>query len=218
MRSPIPESVAKTYLNQEASRALLVLANCFVVLVGIDFYLPQLLEHRNVLLWTVIFDSPLAVAWFVFSLFTLSGAGSADAYRDSWVHDLLNTVAFVSLLKYGLWTVFTLNYFFTSYYPDLVSYFGSLFVHVVMAVEAFLISYYGRTKPWALVVALAWLLVGDVADYWFGLYPHLPVEQLGVLPEVTTTLSVVSVAVAWYCLDSSRESAATSEGAPEREP
>lgn len=201
MWTPIPESVAAPYLERDESRALLVLANCFIVLVGIDFYLPQLLEHRNVVLWAVVFDSPLAAAWLTFSLFTLSGAGGVAAYRDTWVHDLLNTIAFVSLLKYGLWTVFALNYFFVSYYPDLVSYFGSVFVHAVMALEAFLIPYYARTKKWALGVALVWLLVGDLADYGFGLYPHLRVDDLGVLPLVTVGLSVASVAVAWYSLD-----------------
>ncbi|MFB6071767.1 MAG: DUF1405 domain-containing protein [Halobacterium sp.] len=201
MRTPIPESVADTYLDQEASRAMLLVANCFVVLVGIDFYLPQLLANRDVLVWTVVFDSPLAVAWFVCSLLTLSGAGGTDDYRDSWFHDLLNALAFVSMFKFGAWTVFTLNYFFPAYYPDLVSYFGSVLVHLLMVLEAFLLPYYARTKKWALGVALAWLLVGDVADYWFGLHPHLRVEDLGVLPGVTVALSFVSVGLAWYCLD-----------------
>ncbi|WP_232688393.1 DUF1405 domain-containing protein [Halobacterium zhouii] len=201
MRTLIPESVATPYLEEDASRALLILANCVVVLVGIDFYLPQLLEHRNVFLWPVIFDSPLAAAWVTFSLLTLSGAGSIAAYRNSRVHVLLNTIAFVSVLKYGVWTLFTLNYFFTAYYPDPVSYFGSLFVHAVMALEAFLLPYYAKTTMWALGVALVWLLVGDVVDYGFGLYPHLRVEQLGVLPGVTAFLSFASVATAWYCLD-----------------
>lgn len=201
MRTFVPQRVADIYLEQEGSRALLILANCLAILVGINFYLPQLLANRNVVLWPVIADSPLSVAWVTFSLFALSGAGAIADYRNSWFHDLVDTLAFVSLFKYGMWTVFTLNYFFFSYYPDLWSYFGILFAHVVMVGEAFLLPYYANTSKPILAVALGWLLLGDVADYAFGLYPHLRVESLGVLPEVTVFLSFASVTLAWYCLD-----------------
>lgn len=202
MRTVVPERVAAVYLDQEGSRAILVLANALAILVGLRFYVQgdQLVEHSAVV-WPVILDSPLAVAWMTASLFALSGAGARAAYRHSWFHDLVDTLAFVSLVKYGLWTVVAVNALFGAYFPAPWAYFGILFAHLVMVAEAFLLPYYARTSRPALLVALAWLLVNDVADYWFGLAPRLRGEEPALLPAITVGLSVLSVGLARYCLD-----------------
>ena len=113
--------------------------------------------------------------------------------RDEWkdnvfredveFHDVVDTLAFVSLVKYGAWTAVAVNYFFGAYFPAPWAYFGILFTHLVMVGEAFLLPYYARTSKPALAVALAWLLVNDVADYWFGLAPRLrPMLALRLSP------------------------------------
>lgn len=202
MRTVVPERLAEVYLDQEGSRAILILANCLAILVGLRFYVQgdQLVEN-SAALWPVIVDSPLSVVWVTFSLFALSGAGSMAGYRHSWFHDLVDTLAFVSLVKYGLWTAVAVNLFFGAYFPAPWAYFGILFTHLVMVGEAFLLPYYARTSKPALAVALAWLLVNDVADYWFGLAPRLRVEEVGPLPAITVGLSLLSVGLAWYCMD-----------------
>jgi uncharacterized membrane protein YpjA len=202
MRTVVPERVARVYLDQEGSRVILVLANCLAILVGLRFYVQgDQLVANSAVLWPVIIDSPLSVTWMVFSLFALAGAGSRAAYRDSWFHQLVDTLAFVSLVKYGLWTAVAVNYFFGLYFPAPWAYFGILFTHLVMVGEAFLLPYYARTSKPALGVALAWLLVNDVADYAFGLAPRLRGDELGSLPAITVGLSLLSVGLAWYCMD-----------------
>lgn len=202
MRTVVPERVADVYLDQEGSRAILVLVNVLAILVGLRFYVQgDQLAASSAAVWPVIIDSPLAVAWMAASLFVLSGAGGTDAYRHSWFHDLIDTLAFVSLLKYGAWTVIAVNYFFGAYFPAPWAYFGILFTHLVMVGEAFLLPYYARTSKPALGVALAWLLLNDVADYYFGLAPRLRGDELGPLPAITVGLTFAAVGLAWYCLD-----------------
>jgi uncharacterized membrane protein YpjA len=202
MRTVVPERVARVYLDQEGSRAILILANCLAILVGLRFYVQgDQLVANSAVLWPVIVDSPLSVAWMVFSLFALAGAGGRAAYRDSWFHRLVDTLAFVSLVKYGLWTAVAVNYFFGLYFPAPWAYFGILFTHLVMVGQAFLLPYYAKTSKQALAVALAWLLLNDVADYWVGLAPRLRGDELGLLPGITVGLSLLSVGLAWYCMD-----------------
>jgi len=202
MRTVVPERVAAVYLDGEGSRAILLAANALAILVGLRFYVQgdQLVENSAVV-WPVIVDSPLAVAWMTASLLVLSGAGGRAAYRHTWFHDLLDTLAFVSLVKYGLWTVVAVNYQFGAYFPAPWAYFGIAFTHLVMVGEAFLLPYYARTSKPALGVALAWLLVNDVADYGFGLAPRLRGDELGFIPEITVGLTFLSVGLAWYAMD-----------------
>jgi uncharacterized membrane protein YpjA len=202
MRTVVPEWVADGYLEGEGSRAILILANALAVLVGLRFYVQgDHLAANSAVVWPVILDSPLAVALMTVSLFALSGAGGTAAYRHSWFHDLVDTLAFVSLLKYGLWTAVAVNLLFDAYFPAPWAYFGILFTHLVMVGEAFLLPYYARTSKPALGVALAWLLVNDVADYWFGFAPRLRADEPAVLPAISVGLSLLAVGLAWYCLD-----------------
>lgn len=204
MRSPIPPRIARTYLESESVLALLVAANGLAVLVGFDFYLDQLQTHAaNVVSWLVIADSPLAIVWLVLALYGVVAAGGVQRLRerDSLTVELVHALAFTSLLKYGLWTVFTLNYFFFDYYPDPYGYFTILVAHAAMAFEAFLVPYVGRTSKRALAAVAVWLFANDVLDYAFDYHPHLNSGTVGVLPVVTPLLTVVSVGLAWYCMD-----------------
>ncbi|QLC34622.1 DUF1405 domain-containing protein [Halarchaeum sp. CBA1220] len=203
MRTILPERVALPYLDVGLSRFLLLCVNALGILIGLNFYLPQLPEHF-VLEWPLVIDSPLALVWMTASLLTLWGVGRVD-YPSTPFLDTLTTLAFASMVKYGLWTAFTLNYFFTAYYPHVWDYWGILFTHLVMVGEAFLLPYYGRTSRLALGVTALWFLANDVADYAFDLHPHLQVAGTGPLPWVTPLLSVGALALAWYCLDEGRD-------------
>ncbi|WP_435095585.1 DUF1405 domain-containing protein [Halarchaeum sp. P4] len=203
MRTLIPERIAVPYLNVEVSRFFLLCVNALGVLVGLNFYLPQMSAHAA-FLWPLLIDSPLALCWMTASLLTLWGVGRHD-YPSTPFLDTLTTVAFASMVKYGLWTAFTLNYFVGAYYPHVWDYWGILFTHLVMVGEAFLLPYYGRTSKLALGVTAGWFLVNDVADYAFGLHPHLKVATTGPLPWVTPLLSLGALALAWYCLDGGRD-------------
>jgi uncharacterized membrane protein YpjA len=112
----------------------------------------------------------------------------------------LHTLAFVWLVKYGLWTAVAL-----SLRPDLYvgfsgaalwDYWGIVFTHLGFVVEAFLIPHYGRTTRGALAFALVASIVNDVFDYGLGYHPPLRYEPGLVLVVATLALSVLSVALA----------------------
>jgi uncharacterized membrane protein YpjA len=203
MRSPVPTGVARRYLGTATGRVLVLLANALAVAVGVEFYLPQL-RTTPLHLWVLVADSPLALILFCASLLTLVGAGGPGGYPDTPFLRALNTLAFVSMVKYGLWTAVTLNLFFPYYYPAPWAYFGILGTHLVMAWEAFLLPHYARTDPRSLALALGWLLANDLADYGFGLHPRLQAPAVGPLPAITVALSGGAVLLAARWLDEDR--------------
>lgn len=210
MRTILPERVALPYLDVELSRIVLLLVNAGGIVMGINFYLPQLPANavRFLTEAPLIADSPLSMFWMVASLLTLWGVGR-NYYPSTPFLDILNTLAFASMLKYGVWTVFVLTYFHAYY--GWQEYLGIVFYHALMAVEAFLLPYYGRTSKAALGLVLVWFAANDVADYAFGLHPHLPagVPGTGPLAWVTPLLSLGTLALAWYCLDGGHDDPTT---------
>lgn len=195
MRSPVPSRIARRYLTHQSARALLILANAVGIFVGLNFYLEQLRE-TSLAAWPFVMDSPIALALMSASLLTLAPLRTLEEYPDSLFLEILNTLAFVSLVKYAAWTAMVLHLFFSLYYPDVWSYFGILLTHLMMLFEAFLLPHVARTSRPALAVAAAWLIANDAADYLLGYHPHLRADQLGPVPYLTVGLTVASVALA----------------------
>lgn len=200
MWSPVPERVARRYLDYQASRILLILVNGIGFLLGLNYYLEQL-RDTAVWVWPVVMDSPGALALLTASLLTLAPFRRVDDYPDRRFLRVLNTLAFVGLVKYAAWTALTLNLFFSLYYPDPWSYFGILFTHLVMLFAAFLLPYYAKTDRVALGLAGVYLFGNDLADYLLGYHPHLRTDQLGPLPALTVLLSALCLALAAVVLD-----------------
>ena len=201
------------YLGNGPSLVVFLVLNAAAFLVGVSFYVHSdpALSDLPTFLYPLFGDSPTALALMTLSAATLLpnlGRRVADAPVNRPLA-YLHTLAFVWLVKYGLWTAFTLNYFFNAYYPAVWSYWGILFTHLVMVAEAFLIPYYGRTSRFALGVTACWFVANDVADYAFDLHPHLQTGTTGPLPWVTPLLSLGALALAWYCLDGGRDDPTT---------
>jgi uncharacterized membrane protein YpjA len=158
-------------------------------------------------LYPLFGDSPMALALVTLSMATLL-PNLGRPVRDAPVNRplaYLHTLAFVWLVKYGLWTGVAL-----SLRPDLYvgfsgaalwDYWGITLTHLGFVLEAFLIPHYGRTTRGALAFALVALLVNDVFDYGFGYHPPLRYEPGIVLVVVTLGLSVFSVVVAARVFD-----------------
>jgi uncharacterized membrane protein YpjA len=202
--SVLPGRYLEYYLGNAPSLVLLLLANALAFLVGVSFYVhsdPSLREIPT-FLYPLFGDSPTALALVTLSLSTLLpnlGDRVADAPANRPLA-YLHTLAFVWLVKYGLWTGVALTL-----RPDLYvgfsgaalwDYWGITLTHLGFVVEAFVVPYYGRTTRGALAFALLALLVNDVYDYGFGFHPPLRYEPGAVLVGATLGLSVLSVGIA----------------------
>lgn len=193
----IPGRYARYYLEQAPSLLWLIAANLLAMFVGIRFYLDSMGEV-NTFLWPAYLDSPMAVLMMALSLATLVPFVGRDA-RSATTNvaaAYLHTLAFVWLVKVGLWTVAALNVGFWSYFPALWAYGAIIVTHLLFVLQAYLIPHYGRTTPGALALALVAVLVNDLLDYGFGLHPPLRYEPGLVLPVVSVGISVLAVVLA----------------------
>lgn len=203
LRRPVPERYAESYLSHGPSLVALLTVTATAFLVGVRFYVDTM-PAVPTLIWPLYADSPTAIALVTLSLATLL-PNLGCRLRTAPINRplaYLHTLAFVWLVKYGLWTAVALNlrpmrYFgFTA--SALYDYWFIIGTHLLFVVLAFAILHYGQTTRGALGVALSLLLVNDMVDYGFGLHPPLRYEPGVVLSTLTVGLSVsVVVLAAW---------------------
>ncbi|SFG45256.1 Uncharacterized membrane protein YpjA [Halopelagius inordinatus] len=209
LRRPFPVRWVQYYLGNGASLGWLLVVNAGAFLVGVSFYVhsePSLADVSS-LLYPLFGDSPAAVALGTLSLATLLphlGKPVTDAPNNR-VLAVIHTLAFVWLVKYGVWTAVALNLrpdLYVGFTPALLwDYWGIMLTHLLFLAEAALIPYYGRTTRKALAVALVLALVNDVYDYGFGFYPPLKYDPGLLLAGITVALSFASVALAARTFD-----------------
>jgi uncharacterized membrane protein YpjA len=202
--NPIPERYASHYLEAAPSLSVLVSGNAVLTLVGLRFYVDRGLAEVSTFLWPLFADSPTATALATLSFATLlpNLGRRADGAPTNLPLAYLHTVAFVWLVKYGLWTVLALNLGFSAYFPDPFGYFGVLLSHAGFVAMAYLVPRYGTTTRGALATALVLSLANDLLDYGFGLHPPLRYDPGLALPVSTAALSVVAVTLAWVAFPS----------------
>ncbi|WP_142859193.1 DUF1405 domain-containing protein [Salinigranum halophilum] len=205
----VPERYVQEYLGNGPSLVTFLALNASAFLVGVSFYVhsePSLVDLPT-FLYPLFGDSPTALALATLSFVTLL-SNLGRPVREAPVNRplaYLHTLAFVWLVKYGLWTAVALNLRPELYVGFSVSalwnYWGIMFTHLGFVIEAFLIPHYGKTTRGALAFALVALLANDVFDYGFGYYPPLRYEPGLVLPALTVALSVLAVALASRVFD-----------------
>jgi len=182
----------------------LLVANGLAFLVGVSFYVhsdPSLRELPT-LLYPLFADSPAALALVTLSLATLlpNLGGRVTETPQNRPLAYLHTLAFVWLVKFGLWTVVALNL-----RPDLYvgfagaalwDYWGIMLTHAGFVIEAIVLPVFGRTTRGALAVSLVALLVNDAFDYGLGYHPPLKYDPGVPLAALSVGLSVVAVGLA----------------------
>jgi uncharacterized membrane protein YpjA len=205
----VPERYVEEYLGNGPSLVTFIALNASAFLVGVSFYVhsdPALIDLPT-FLYPLFGDSPTALALATLSIATLlpnlgRPVSEAPANRPL---AYLHTLAFVWLVKYGLWTALALNLRPELYVgfsaSALWDYWGIMFTHLGFVLEAFLVPHYGKTTRGALAFALVALLVNDVFDYGFGYHPPLRYEPGLLLAGLTVALSVGSVALAARVFD-----------------
>ncbi len=201
LRRPVPQQHAESYLSDGPSLVGLLVVTATAFLVGVRFYV-ETMPDVPTLVWPLYADSPTALALAMLSLATLlpnlgKPLSKAPANRPL---AYLHTLAFVWLVKYGLWTAIALNRRADLYVglggEALYDYWFIIGTHLLFVVLAFGILHYGRTTRGALAVSLVALLINDVVDYGFGYHPPLRYEPGLFLPVVTAGLSVGVVVLA----------------------
>jgi uncharacterized membrane protein YpjA len=205
--NPLPERIAREYLEAPATLVLLVVLNVALTLVGFRFYVDRGLAAVPTFLWPLFADSPTATALATLSFVTLlpNLGRRLDVAPDNRALAYLHTLAFVWLVKYGLWTAVALHVRVGLYFPDPFGYFGVLASHLGFVAMAFLIPRYGSTTRGALAFALGLSLLNDLLDYGFDLHPPLRYEPGLVLPVATVCVTLIAVLAAHVAFPGSSE-------------
>lgn len=165
---------------------LLLLINIPGTIYGYIWYDSQLARTPAVFL-PFVPDSPTASLFFV-------GVLIAFLLHRHW--PLLEALAAVTLIKYGVWAV-VMN-LAAGWTGDALNWkhYMLIFSHAGMALQAVLYAPYYRIKPWHLVAVALWTLHNDIIDYVYMMHPTV---SLGLMPYIhhigyfTFWLSVLSL-------------------------
>lgn len=168
-------AVLRSFRDDPRRRAAVLLVNLGGILFGFYYYLPQFAETAPYL-WPLVPDSPFAV---------LVASAALLLWARGKAHPVVDALAFVYMVKVGLWTAFVL-----ALHPEHFGFhpFGAglnsvlFYLHLGMAVEGlvFLVDLGRRMAPpgvrlgratvhaptrGAWIAILFWFLFNDAVDY-----------------------------------------------------
>ncbi|MEH6987197.1 DUF1405 domain-containing protein [Cytobacillus firmus] len=177
-------------LGTRAMLILLLIINTAGTIYGYIWYKWQLVDTPAIFL-PFVPDSPTASLFFMFVLI-------AFLMGKNW--PLMEALAIVTLIKYGIWAVvMNLLVFQVTGELDPVA-LMLIFSHGAMAVQGVLYAPFYRFKTWHLVITGIWTLHNDVIDYVFFMLPRYPILNL-YTPQIgyfTFWLSIFSLGTAYY--------------------
>ncbi|NRG43183.1 DUF1405 domain-containing protein [Bacillus sp. CRN 9] len=169
---------------------ILLIINTVGTVYGYYWYKWQLVETPPMFL-PFVPDSPTASLFFVFVLI-------AFLLGKNW--PLLEVLAIVTLVKYGIWAVvMNLLVFQVTGVVDPAA-LMLIFSHGAMAIQGILYAPFYRIKLWHLVIAAIWTLHNDVIDYVFFMLPRYSVLN-DYIPQIgyfTFWLSIFSIGITYY--------------------
>ncbi|ERG97895.1 MAG: putative membrane protein [Haloquadratum sp. J07HQX50] len=204
IRRPFDRHLLNSYLGSQTNLCLLLCIDAYAFLIGINFYVlsSPSLSDISPIFYPLFGDSPTALALAALSVATLIplAGTSLDTQPSNTVVEIIHTLAFVWLLKSGLWTIVALNLRLDLYFGFsatlLWEYWGIMLTHALFILQASTIPYYAKTNTIALVSALVLLLLNDLYDYGFGMFPPLRYDPGLILATLSVfiTLSVVGIA------------------------
>ncbi|WP_242142665.1 MULTISPECIES: DUF1405 domain-containing protein [unclassified Bacillus cereus group] len=183
-------------LRQRFVLWLLLIVNILGTIYGFIWYEEQLRE-TSYLFWPFVPDSPMASLFFVFVLI-------AFLQKKNW--GLIEALAIVTLMKYGIWAVVVNGILFVIKEPLGMMSYMLVLSHLAMAMQGLLYAPYTRMKKWHLIVSGLWILHNDAIDYLFWQMPrygimHLFVDKIGYF---TFWLSIAVLGITYYYCFSSR--------------
>ncbi len=176
---------------------LIFLVNLIGTAFGYYYYQWQLQETSKYL-WIFVPDCPNATLLLMIALLLNFTDINVKGRRT------FNFLTSAYLIKYGIWTVFTIL-FFTEYFlapPNMYYYLILMTGHAGMALESIIIlpiSKIHNKKKLKVSGVLIWLFINDLADYILGTRPYLGPSpdplKIQILAVITVLLSIISVIV-----------------------
>ncbi len=179
-------------LRLKSNLIVLFIINVLGTIWGYYWYRFQIYDTPK---WLRIFvpDSPTASLFFCFVLLL---------FILNKKNGLLEALAYVSLLKYGIWAV-VMNgiVLYLTGGLDLVAYL-LIFSHGGMALQAMLYAPTFEVKKWHLAVASVWILQDLIFDYVFGTMPeyYMLSDYKIWIALLTFWLTIFVIFIAYYQL------------------
>ncbi len=176
----------------------LVVGNTIGGLVGYPFWYGWQLAHAPVYFWIFIPDSPTSALLFVPAYLLIRRR------KPGW--PLLNAVAALANLKYGLWTdAYWFLFWREGGDPGWMGLLLS-FTHTVMALEGLYLLHYTYLRWGEALAVAAWFFLQDWADYGpWNLHPGLPDPALLPAMRVVAIVSTVVLVAVLFVLTAARQ-------------
>ncbi|GLH65205.1 MULTISPECIES: DUF1405 domain-containing protein [Parageobacillus] len=168
---------------------LLLIVNVIGTIYGYIWYRYQLAETPPIFL-PFVPDSPTASLFFVLVL---------TAFLFGRHFPLLEALAIVTLVKYGVWAV-VMNLLVWKVTGTLdVAGWMLIISHGAMAVEGILYAPFYRFRLPHLAFAAVWTLHNDIIDYVFGMMPRYSVlnQYMPPIGYFTFWLSIISITISY---------------------
>lgn len=166
--------------------AILLVVNILGTIYGFIWYESQMLKTPAHFLIFVP-DSPSASLFFCFVL-------AAFLFKKNI--PIIEALAAVTLLKYGVWAVVMILAAAVAGSPIGILNYMLIASHLGMAVQGLLYTPYYRVKPWHLIIVAIWTLHNDVIDYVYGMHPGVASSIQSYIQEIayfTFWLSLISL-------------------------
>ncbi|WP_426453604.1 DUF1405 domain-containing protein [Paenibacillus sp. S-38] len=186
----------------------LLWTNLLGTLYGYEWYAKQLAytagEMKLGFLLPFVPDSPTASLFFTLFLWFLirdrrRGLNAAAPMPVSPWRGLVEVFALVTSFKYGIWAVAMIWAAAYQGDPPLWQDWMLTFSHLGMAAEALLYAGLYRYRWISIVPVACWVVMNEVIDYGFGVYPWLPEvleDNLVEIASFTLGLSLIGIAIA----------------------
>ena len=173
-----PAKLGNSILRARLFQAVLFL-NIAAVLVGFWYYQDQLAATPLHLL-VFVPDCPLYV---LLAIPILLG------FRNTAYSFLVS----IGMFKYGLWTVFVLLFHWGAYSVPAALPVTVVFIigHLGMALEGLALLPAKKAGAAVLILCIAWFLLNDVSDYFWGTVPPIPAGGMGLVAALTFAASFI---------------------------
>lgn len=187
----IPNRIKDICLSDRGLIGLAVI-NFIGTLFGFYYYIPQFSEMTSIL-WLFVADSPIAT--FLIGVSFLM-------HRYGKQYSLIDLMAFIGNIKYGLWTVFVLIYYFQTFWTgnSTPMYLFLVLSHFGMFLQAFLVYEYSEFGLKATLAGGSWFIINDLFDYFLDIHTYVYAEHshpMSLIMMVAVSLTSIGIILSY---------------------